>query len=746
MTKFEGEIIPIDGLRGSRSKELAAYLTAQHTPYLRLIECRKWNDGEFLFVEIDVEVAPRRPVPIEATEPLAIWCSPSNNKLPVVIAKRKEFPSEQLHITVDVNGDFASLCLWERSTDELLSTFTPFMFFSRIKEWLELAAEGKLHLDDQPLEPVLIGARVEAIFPVGPIDGKSRYLAQGQQGIDPPITIRFLKKTEGFEDGVQPEYVLLPLVTNVVFGRAVRAVPQSLEDLAKILLACGCDLQAEVQSWIMSVRNEGGLDQARPVIHVTFPKSKSVEGSVEGHDHWAFVLTQSVAEMGECLGVYIADSGTLVPKIGGEMDAGRFQEIPMEPMHVVQEIESKHLAIYSGTGETPTNSISIAAIGAGALGSRVTEICARSGFGRWAIFDKDIFLPHNAVRHLLGDWAIGLAKAPYVASFINQLVPGTPIEGGYLVDILDERTLGDEAREAFDSAELILDISASISVARKLSMREDASRCFSLFFNPSGRDLVFLAESMDRKITLIDLEASYYSFIIETDALIDHLGAISPETVRYGNGCRDISTRISSEQVSLLGGIGAKSIRSQSKNDCAEAMIWKSNEIGEVTAFRVPTSEFVASSKGDWTVRWSRALIAKLSRLRDSDLPNEAGGVLIGFVDFSLKVIAICSAIDAPKDSVKKPHYFERGKSGLGSELQRIDNMTAGQLRYIGEWHSHPTGVPATPSAKDETLFSRLGEAFAGTSEPHIMAIVGERELFWRMGINQSTFDHKISV
>jgi proteasome lid subunit RPN8/RPN11 len=59
--------------------------------------------------------------------------------------------------------------------------------------------------------------------------------------------------------------------------------------------------------------------------------------------------------------------------------------------------------------------------------------------------------------------------------------------------------------------------------------------------------------------------------------------------------------------------------------------------------------------------------------------------------------------------------------------VARIVEMTAGQLEYIGEWHSHPDGCPSIPSDDDMKVFSWMTDRMSAAGLPALMAIVGER-------------------
>ena len=741
MTEVHGEAVQFNELRGSRSKELAGYLLAEHSPYLRFVECRSKGTLEIIVCDVHVEVAPRRPVRIARTERLMLLCGVSGNDIPMVVPMRADFPVDQLHITIHHDCDFASLCLWATPVEDLKARFTPFMFFARIKEWLELAAEGRLHQPGQPAEPVLGDARVQAILPAGPIKAEARYVAEGEHGINKRITIRFSEAAPSgpTSRGAQRKFVLIPVMTETVIGRAVRSAPRTLDQLVKVLADCGCDLIKSVTDFVTTARADAGLADAWPVILVSFPKATvHGEGSSE-EELWAFATDQTIAELGKALGTFGTASGFTVPILGAKASDQELPKIALEPMAVLRELALADVSKLSGMegGE----SLQILAIGVGALGSRVLDICVRGGFGRWRILDMDTFLPHNAVRHILGDWAIGQHKAPHVGLFLNQAIPGEPIVATFVADVTDAAALPEAAAEALKNSDLIVDMSASVAVSRTLALNENASRCVSLFFNPSASDLVMLAEDSKRAHSLLDLEASYYAEITSNDALAGHLDVSDETGVRFGNGCRDVTARISPDNVAILGGLAVQGLRSASASSAAVAKVWRPMPDGAVRIVELPTPSFRSERLGDWDVRWSDNLVTRLSAQRCADLPNETGGILLGLVDFERRQLCVSDAIDPPPDSVKKPHYFERGKTGLEARLKGIGQATAGQLRYVGEWHSHPDGCAANPSDDDDALFAALATLFRGTGEPYLMSIVSENALFWRFGLNGDAFD-----
>ncbi|WP_407525748.1 Mov34/MPN/PAD-1 family protein [Methylobacterium oryzisoli] len=122
----------------------------------------------------------------------------------------------------------------------------------------------------------------------------------------------------------------------------------------------------------------------------------------------------------------------------------------------------------------------------------------------------------------------------------------------------------------------------------------------------------------------------------------------------------------------------------------------------------------------------AHSVIAELTGRRQHALPSETGGVLLGVVDMEARSIHICAALDAPLDSNATPTNFERGIAGLREAIAGIGAETAGQLTYVGEWHSHPAGAPTSASRVDVAQMTELARVFDANGVPGIMAIAGD--------------------
>ena len=70
-----------------------------------------------------------------------------------------------------------------------------------------------------------------------------------------------------------------------------------------------------------------------------------------------------------------------------------------------------------------------------------------------------------------------------------------------------------------------------------------------------------------------------------------------------------------------------------------------------------------------------------------------------------------------------------RGVEGVDELMESVHRRTAGQVRYVGEWHSHPPLASARPSAIDGRQIDWLAALMDMDSMPALMLIAAEREL-----------------
>jgi integrative and conjugative element protein (TIGR02256 family) len=133
-----------------------------------------------------------------------------------------------------------------------------------------------------------------------------------------------------------------------------------------------------------------------------------------------------------------------------------------------------------------------------------------------------------------------------------------------------------------------------------------------------------------------------------------------------------------------------------------------------------------------WVIYTYPQFMARIFALRESKLPSETGGVLIGSYDFQRKIIYVVDTIASPPDSIEKLTSYIRGSDGLKDKIDAIRKKTGGILEYIGEWHSHPNDYDPSPSQCDRRLFEYMKKDMQINSLPTLMLIAGSRKkLCW---------------
>jgi hypothetical protein len=224
------------------------------------------------------------------------------------------------------------------------------------------------------------------------------------------------------------------------------------------------------------------------------------------------------------------------------------------------------------------------------------------------------------------------------------------------------------------------------------------------------------------------LEAQYYRAVIENSWGKNHLEG-NLGTVWSGAGCRDISFTMGYGAILAHAGLLADQIRMASTQGDALIRVWRRDpEKGSVEVHDVPVYEEHAIPFGDLTIFVDEGVIDRMRELRLAHLPNETGGVLLGYVDFNVNALVVVDALPEPLDSNSDPTSFERGVDGVEKALENAALRTDGVVGYVGEWHSHPTGCSAAQSGYDMGQLRYLAEKMKAEGLPAIQLIVGERD------------------
>ena len=729
--EVEGEVTSVDSLRISKAGDFAK--AVEDSTYACLVECRQTTSGhEIIVFDAEVEVGQKTVNKIRRFERIAVVFEGSDTKMPEVLALRSDFPRVP-HLNLGRNEFPRSLCITERKYDDEKLRWTGAAFIENIRQWLALTAKGILHADDQPLEPLLLGSEGELILPfdfltkstdsellsitlVERENGRGTFIAEPVQSArEQPDRFNYMATT--FRTSAQPHGVL-------------HRPPTTLFELHKFLQSSNTnllrDLRNRLREW-ESQFSRKKISEARLVLIICLPKSRDKNSTPETTELRAFLTLETIREICIEIGLWAEHGEYAVPLLYTDQNKNG-NEIQVYMLNPVLSLSREDAAQLNGLSSR--NSSNIAAVGLGALGSQVFMNLIRAGYGEWILIDDDLLLPHNLARHALDGFSIGDSKVSSLAIRANQTVKGNPIADSIVADVLSPSESPENCKkltEAFGDADIILDASASIPVARHLVHDVDsAARRISIFLNPSGTDVVMLAEDEKRVTTLDTLEMQYYRHLINEPSLENHLLRPS-ERIRYATSCRDVSSTIPQDFVALQAAICSRTIHQVTSDEKAFLSIWCTDKDQiNVQRHMIPIKNSISCEKDEWTLRTDQGLMDKVHKARAGKLPNETGGVLIGAYDMQRKVVYVVDCIPSPPDSEEWPTVYIRGCQGLKAQVQKIKEVTAGQLMYIGEWHSHPPSSGVSPSQEDQQVFKWISDCMKANGLPPLMLIVGD--------------------
>jgi integrative and conjugative element protein (TIGR02256 family) len=648
------------------------------------------------------------------------------------LALRGDFPLVP-HLNPRVVELPRSLCLYAEPWRDLKRQWSPYDFIERVREWLALTAVGELHLPDQPLEPLLFESPHVLVLPEQLIAAPGREpgdvlrLRQVDGGLGRKVFLGE-RQAEIFGRDAGPRWLAMVIRAAPQQHGVIRRTPRTLGDLHELLLPAGVDLLAVLRTRCAAWMQQPDVSGLSLMLIIMLPKARHDGGAVEAIDCRAFLLTETVGELQQALGQY--GTAKPPPSPGSAPVARAAKGIVLSYLNPVFELTRDRAATLNGYPAAAD--VRVAAVGAGALGSQMCMNLLRAGWGRWEVIDDDYLLPHNLARHALDGLFVGYPKAQAMSITALAMFPQDGLVVSHVAaDLLEPGTQAAAVARALGSAQVILDLSASVTVARYLALDAAAAgRRVSLFLNPAGTDLVCLAEDRERSLQLDLLEMQYYRHVLNTPELADHL-RVAGQPIRYGQTCRDMSATLQQDRIAALAAAGSRAVRHVVEGSAARIAIWRTDDELSISRIEISAAPVRQWSAAGWRVRTDRWLLDRVAELRRIRLPRETGGVLVGAFDMERKIIYVVDVLPSPADSIEQTISYIRGSDGLQAHVDEIDLVSGGMLGYVGEWHSHPSGYDATPSADDRRLFTWIGEHTRYRGRPPVMLIAADGAYRW---------------
>ncbi|MDY0953712.1 ThiF family adenylyltransferase [Stenotrophomonas rhizophila] len=732
---FAHTLTALDDLAAVTSRTSAMIAAVNAHRDFKLIEVMrsaKVDELETVYLMVDVEchgVPTHNEYGLRFRERMLIHVPQDDAKATVVWSMRKDFPRLAHQNSVTSQGP-AQLCLYFEPPPVVARTWTPSSFLARIQWWMEKNAKGELHLADQPLDMLFFESRHELLIPWD-LDqlaarGKLSVIAAAARKND-GWTLRIVDQLPANKS---LHATLVKVDLEPIESGMIEWDPHTLGQLNELLARRGADLVPLVTAAIQAATPSGGLTRQDEVpstlVLLSVPIKRASTGEVEGITYRAFFLDGGALKIGTMLGALIPHDGRYFSSVGvvGNQPQEGWESIGLDPVTVLWENSPERARSQSGFSDAGPQGV---LIGVGSLGSALLDLWVRSGWGRWTVVDKDHVRPHNLSRHTAFNSQIGLPKVLAVSANAREVT-----RNGSAVTPLEEDVLtstSPELAQALRSANLVVDATADLGYPRASAVVDDRSRHVSVFVTPTGRSGVMMLEDVAKERCLRTIEAQYYRAIINSDwgraHLEGHRGAFWS-----GASCRDISMVLPYSSVMIHACQFAESIPVHIANPQAAALIWQRDLSGQTEAIEIPLSDRrIHQAANGLSIYMDEGLHEHLHALRGNSLPNETGGILLGYHDFTQNLLVVVDALPAPADSKGTPASFERGVAGMPEAVAEAQNRTAGIVGYVGEWHSHPDGCPPEPSRADLVQLVELAMGMHEEGLPVIQVIVGSHDI-----------------
>ena len=733
-----GDSVPATDLTYPAAVSLVSFVERYAGHLATIVEGRRGSEYELVVLDFQTGRPQKSVHPIKRVERVGV-CFIQDEALPLVFMLRAYFPDTE-HQQLTPEGMPRAICIDDRPWAEARLTWTTAELVERILSWFRRAGHGELHDARQPLDPLLFGSPLSFIISRDVLHhaGECDLVALHDADQGQILRVRPAQPGERPDKHTEP-FCLISYSIPAENMQRLQFAPESLGSLADMLADRGInlfeDLRTRFSEWLLQAEDMPWRILSRFAVVVEMPVIAPDGSPQDGTDLRAFVTDQSVGAIAVALGIAFkaerSDEGSRVgytkAVVPGPQDEETLRAITAQSAEIHYEFDRRLATQLSGRRDVDT--CKAVMVGAGAIGSHVAECLGREGRFSWTVVDDDRLLPHNIARHTGRDCDVTKSKAALVAAQLeNTIHENGQVAHGLAANVMASGDCREEIDGALESADVIIDATASVLAARYLSDHMTAARRASVFFNPSGAAAVLLAEPADRSVTLRDLEAQYLGLVARDDRLEGHLAA-GDGAYAYTGACRAITNLIPESRVMAMSGLVSGGLGRAVDQDEGAIRIWSISETGAVTFVESAPEPIKRFEAGDWTIAIDHGLIERIQVMRGDQLPAETGGVLSGVVDIPAKCIHLVNAAPAPADSKGSATGFMRGTSGVQDYLDHISERTRGQVRYIGEWHSHPPGSGSAPSSTDLVQLDWLATVFDMDTLPALMLIAGEHDI-----------------
>lgn len=372
----------------------------------------------------------------------------------------------------------------------------------------------------------------------------------------------------------------------------------------------------------------------------------------------------------------------------------------LKTMLVLQSLNRKMTERLSGTQFRKDG---LAVWGCGALGSKVSMEMARMGYLKQRLYDNDILMPHNLVRHeIASEYAVGLNKAQIMEMEIKSMYGNDAEITSFDANSFSCTDLTDE--------EIIVDCTAS---ERNLYwscvndiIKNRFIRC-EIFMN--GKLGAIFIEGKYRTPDVHDMRVALWYKATENDIIKQWLNHENENNIEFhiGFGCSSDTLVLDDATINNHASIVPHCINKYSKLDNGTLIInyFDKDELTNNLISVFDIKKYISwKTDGEWTVHCPCEISEQLTKISSENTENM--GIWFGHINERMKRITIADTF-IPEDNKRSGGMVTGGVKGVEAKIRKIVKNTGGLINYIGEWHTHPKGY-AIPSQMDEKAFKMI--------------------------------------
>lgn len=404
-------------------------------------------------------------------------------------------------------------------------------------------------------------------------------------------------------------------------------------------------------------------------------------------------------------------------------------------------------------------------LGCGALGAPIAEQCLRAGARKLILVDNKAVTPGVLVRQPYDDSDIGHAKAKSLArrlsyiGFPTEVVPRVANAMGVIT-----------AEDALSGIDLIIDATANQTVAAiiernrwtgavawppvlTVGIGHSADRGFATLALPgatgAGADLIRkLALAAHAEPELAGVAKDLFPKQPRTDVFV-------PEP-----GCSEATFRGSAAEVQALASClfagCLDDLRAATGDERTPAMSARVVQLAKAAGRDDPggAAEFewlpdvviadarAAGEAAGYQIRISAVALADMRREARATRQQrgdrvETGGMLFGQVDSAARVVWVSLATGPAQDSHQSPDEYKQGIEGVSELRDLLRGSSAGRLRFVGMWHTHPGGL-AHPSEQDRHTMQDPADSTGDMPLRSLLVILGGEPARWNAWLEGS--------